>query len=913
MKQHFYSRVPSRIAMFYKSNGFDTFACSEDVSRDLIEKDLAILLEQRLSPEELGLLRNDKLSPVYCHFSTKDGDFIESCVSFLNSDYTGERSSYLVHSLLFDEKEEKLAHYNDKYKTIIKDMYINDLSSFDITSPQAKPDRMYPEKAWKNEDLSEPIKWLIERFDALTLKKLIFALTLAICGKYKSVYVVIPNGENTDVAVKFFNSIIMIFPYHMRKYLSFVSRVHDFNKYSGFKFKIMSDKMGIAPQNKGVTINFISNLTYNIKDSDLKIAGIIPDFLYRLINHDEERYAFFNFVNRIVTTIPDFKGLDIKVLVELVSLFRSSCGFYEEKTVLPDDDSIMNYLNIYEKYRDGLTDEYRMNGMMAFKRYPNNYVLIPRTVFNKLTKIYPDEIAGTKHIIMNVCLDLIHTDLMRSQLFAFIRSSYDAEDEESKESILKNLANVLYGGFLLSPIIEMFKKYFDTQKEEIREIILRKLFLSIRTNEIQQPLFEFVSEKYNIFTESEKELFYNVAAEHLPEGDELAKNLLNLCDTHILEEPDELKNYYSKALCKVLLKEDKTKEKLLLPLVSASSGFTFYEITKVVFTSWRKRKIATEFITLSCKGTLAERVTKIVKMWELVQNEIEDNLMKKFINAVIDGFDANPCQCEVGEIFDAQVNLVLGLQMVDNPLSDSFALEFNTQVINKLLKKALVDVFKSPTPEAVEKVVNYAQYNEIIKQEPNYPALELYLKIKEAIKVLDYDLLFNSLDEIMKYKEVTKKVATYLSIDVINKYNNETFDDLINENLLICYVVTNKLRYNQYRFSNVYDNLIEMMNKVLGEDVYKMKVQEYTCILIKKIIEIAIKLEKVNNEYKEDVRNNENGLSPVIKDIFKKYGMKQLKLIYQPLKPSQDFDKYVQSQTKGMKSTAGLFAKVVKV
>ena len=146
MKQHFYSRVPSRISMYYKSNGFDTFVCSENVDREFVEKDLAILLEQRLSPEELSLLRNQKLAPVYCHFSTKDEVFVESCVSFLNSDYTGERSSYLIHSLIFNEEEERLAHFNDKYQTISEDSFIKNLDSFDIVSPKAQPIKDYPEK-----------------------------------------------------------------------------------------------------------------------------------------------------------------------------------------------------------------------------------------------------------------------------------------------------------------------------------------------------------------------------------------------------------------------------------------------------------------------------------------------------------------------------------------------------------------------------------------------------------------------------------------------------------------------------------------------------------------------------------------------------------------------------------------------
>ncbi|MBO4666652.1 MAG: hypothetical protein J5666_00795 [Bacilli bacterium] len=917
MKQHFYSRVPSRIAMFYKSNGFDTFACSTGIQQEFVEKDLAILLEQRLSPEEMALLRNNELNPVYCHFATKDKVFVESCISFLNSDYTGERSSYLINSLVFNEKEEKLAHYNDKYQTLNKDLFIQKLDSFDITSPQARPIRDYPELAWKNKNVEESIKWLQENFEQMTFKKFIFSFVLALCGKYKSVYVVLPKNDNPDYTLKFFNSVIQILPYHMRKFVSFVSRVNDFNKYPGFKLKIISDALGAAPLNKGVTINLVSNMVFGIKDSDYKIAGNVPDFLYRLITHDEERYAFFDFVDRIMENDPEIKELDIKVLIDFVFLFRASSSLYEEKNVLPNDDSMLQYLSIYEKYCEGLTDEYRMNGMMAFRRYPRDYMIIPRTVFNKLIKIYPTEIPGTKHIIMNVCLDLIHTDLMRPLLFNFIKSCYDTEDKDTQESIMKNLANVLYGGFLFAPIIELFKKCFDEQTQEIRDIILEKLFLTIRTPEIQVPLFEFVSEKYDSFNHKEKVLFYSVVAEHLPEGDELARQLLRLCDDHIIKEDDELRDSYAKGLCNVLLSENKQGTRLLLPVVSESSGFTFYEITKVVFTAWRKRKIATEFIALSCKGTLTERVDKIVKMWELAQNDIEDSLMKKFINSVIEGFDQNPCQSDIEEIFSSQVKLVMGLQMVNNPLSDSFVSTFNQEVINKLLKGALLNVFKSQNPDSVERVVRYASQNPAVMDTPNYQALPLYLDIKNAINNLDYPKLFKSLVEICKYNELTKRIANYSTIDIYNALPHETDEELLTEKVVLALITFNKLRYNHLRFSSVYDSIFEQIDKNHQEEENnKLVIQASTCRLVKVLFEVAIKIESIasiDDLIKEDVRQNDTGVANCGKEIFKKYGKAQLKVILQSSGANDDFSKFINASTKNLKSSASLFAKVLKV
>ena len=917
MKQHFYSRVPSRISMYYKSNGFDTFACSENVDREFVEKDLAILLEQRLSPEELSLLRNQKLAPVYCHFSTKDEVFVESCVSFLNSDYTGERSSYLIHSLIFNEEEERLAHFNDKYQTISEDSFIKNLDSFDIVSPKAQPIKDYPEKEWINKETTDNISWLQESFDQMTFKRFIFSLILAMCGKYKSVFVVLPKNDDPEYTLKFFNSVIEILPYHMRHHLSFVSRINDFNKYSSFKLKVISDSLGTAPVNKGVTINFVSNMAFGIKDNDYKIAGNVPDFLYRLISHDEERFAFFDFMKNIIEKVEDVKYLDIKVLIDLVFLFRISCGLYEEKSVAPDDDSIFRYLTIYEKYAGGMSDEYRMNGMTYFRRYPLNYMMIPRNIFSKLTKIYQNDIPGTKHIIMNVCLDLIHTDLMRQPLFNFIKGCYESEDDETKDAIIKNLANVLYGGFLIAPIMEFFKKHFKNQNEENRSIILEKIFLSIRTVEIQQPLFDFVSEKYNSFTQKEKELFYNVAAEHLPEGDELSRQLLNLCDKHIVNEPEKLKEAYSKGLCKVLLTEDKQGSRLLLPVVSESNGFTFYEITKVMFSTWKNRKIVNDFITLSCKGTLTDRVGKIIKMWEFAQDEIEDKSMNKFINSVIKGFKDNPCQCDVEEIFDAQVKLVIGLQSVNNTLCDYFVSKFNKGVINELLKDALANVFKSHNPDSVERVVRYASQNEEVSNSPSYGSLPLYLELKNGIKNNDYVAIFTALDKLNEYNELTKRIANYLMTDIYNRLTLEGDDDVLQEKVVLILLSFNKLKFGHIRFSSVYDTLFEMIDKHhQEEETDKLLMQELICRLVKLLFSVAINIEKENNiseEIKEDVRQGESGIANCGKEVFKKYGKSQLKIVLQSSGADGDFSKYIFNSTKGLKSSASLFAKVVKI
>ena len=48
-KQHFYSRVPARISMYNRADSFDTFAHSEGLDREFIERELAPVYENKLN------------------------------------------------------------------------------------------------------------------------------------------------------------------------------------------------------------------------------------------------------------------------------------------------------------------------------------------------------------------------------------------------------------------------------------------------------------------------------------------------------------------------------------------------------------------------------------------------------------------------------------------------------------------------------------------------------------------------------------------------------------------------------------------------------------------------------------------------------------------------------------------------
>ena len=104
-KQHFYSRVPARGSLYNRADGFDTFAHSQGLSREFIERELSAVYENKLTKQDGEAIRTGKMPAVYSQSCLKSGALVQSCVSYLPKDYTGERSAYLCHSLILSEEE----------------------------------------------------------------------------------------------------------------------------------------------------------------------------------------------------------------------------------------------------------------------------------------------------------------------------------------------------------------------------------------------------------------------------------------------------------------------------------------------------------------------------------------------------------------------------------------------------------------------------------------------------------------------------------------------------------------------------------------------------------------------------------------------------------------------------------------
>ena len=63
-EQHFYSRVPAKVSMYNKYDSFDTFAHSAGLTREFVERDLALVYADKLSKNEVALVPSDSKAEV---------------------------------------------------------------------------------------------------------------------------------------------------------------------------------------------------------------------------------------------------------------------------------------------------------------------------------------------------------------------------------------------------------------------------------------------------------------------------------------------------------------------------------------------------------------------------------------------------------------------------------------------------------------------------------------------------------------------------------------------------------------------------------------------------------------------------------------------------------------------------------
>ncbi len=731
-QQHLYSRVPARMSAFNRTDGFDTFAYSENITRDFIETELASVYDNKPTKEDAALIVEDKLPPVFCQKTANDGQLIQSCISFLKKDYTGERSSYLVHSLVMEGAESEQALNSPDSVIFNKALFRTDLNGIDFNALDTVPDSAMPELKYTSVK-SEDISFVTKEYDSTMMRRTLYALIMAACGKTKNIYISLPAklDEFSEKSLRFINAVLQVFPYHIRPLLSFATYVSDPARFSSFRIKCIPENLPAPPAAKGYSLRFTAREAIGFTDEAVSTSIFLVNFFYSLFDNDAVRREFLNYASHVVNNSEAMRKPSTKNLNELVFMFQQCCGLYQENVVLPNDDKVYEFVCIYDKNRMALSDEYRAQALKCLWRYPNNRLAIPKNVFSKVSSIYPDETVASKRTVMNIVLELIHTDIMRDKLFTFIKANYQGEDEQTKNTINEDLSRVYYGGFLQAPILQFFSQNFKSEPENTRDIVVEKLLLTIRTPAIQPAVLEFFDMHYDALTASQKEKFYTTFYSMMPECDELVIRMTDIVDKHILSESDDFKKRVGDKICELAEANQKRKEPKLVPMLAQKDGFCADTLLKKVFGEWSGRKVFEDYVNavwerstdikITSVAALADKAGEIKKetadrLFAIIKNLFETSNTKIGLTTLINAYN----EIEAKETFDE----------VHRTLRDGIC----SECIIPAVRKAVPEAFnRKVDPDGIAKLCDFAKNKKAITESEEYKPMLDYSAVLDAL------------------------------------------------------------------------------------------------------------------------------------------------------------------------------------
>lgn len=768
--QHFYSRVPARVSMYHKADGFDTFAHSEGLERDFIENDLSVVYQNKLAKGDVDSVRRGEYPSVYLQYPFRDGRLVQSCTTYLPLDYTGERSAYLTHSLVMEEQEVVELFFNSDALMLNPEMFVKDISEFNITSPTTTPNRDYPTVDYRPLSLEKDN--FTEKYSPETVKSFIYAIILAMRGKGKNIFFRLPAKEEfiSEEAVKFINRITSVLPYSFRQSLSFVTYITDFAQYPNFKIKCISEKCGEFQSSRGIFIDFEANLVVGVTEDDLLENKTLINFFYYLLDNDAVRERFIEYMEHALTVIPTLQASNIKILNDLVFLFYSTCGQFSESAILPNDNTLYELFCIYDKYRAILEPEYKDNLYRALMRYPTTHTAIPKNIFAKLSKLYPMENENAKKVAMTAVLELIHTDIMREKLFSFIKANYSEESAQSKALINEDLARVFYGGFLQSQLIEFFSSNFASEPVETKDIIVERFYLAIRTASISNKIIEFIDVHYDSFTKKQKDAFYDTFFEMIPEVDDLAVSLVKLVNKHIESESAEVISEFISRLTEML---DKDKYCKIMGLLVSCDGYCKHETQNLIFHEWSTRKIYAEYIKNLARASFLNKSQDIIFV---LSNYISEspNQVEKLIEQIEFIYASDIGKVSLGEWLD---------------LDDSFAVlkasiysELKEKLIYKAVKASMGDAFKvCYGRELMARAYEYCKKNPALCDCDGYFTLNKYYRAIDAIEQKNATEAFTALCGIDENSPSRIDMAEYIRTFIYGKQSQDFEKNMLAE------------------------------------------------------------------------------------------------------------------------------------
>lgn len=864
-EQHFYSRVPARISMYNKYDSFDTFAHSAGLTREFIERDLALVYADKLNKNDVALVRRGEIAPVYYQCLVKNGSLVQGCITYLPLDYTKERSSYLTHTLVFGEEERKCLLYNSDKTIFNSEMYKQDISDFDITNPLATPNSDYPTVQYQYQDINT-VQGCLKKYDSEFVKNFIGSILLSLCKKGKNVYFKLDanDQEVSLMALKIINELVSILPYNLRSSLSFITYLNDPTKYPTFKLKCLSSSVAEVSLEKGIFFDFQTKLITSLPHEDIVSNKTLINFFYSLLENNEVRVEFLNYINKIVEVFPNTQNLNLKTLSDLVFLFCTTSGFFMEEQILPTDEQVYEAFCVYDKYRNALNDEYRITIYKSLKRYVNRHVAIPKDIFSKVMRLYPGDIKSAKRIVMNVVLELIHTDIMREKLFVFISNNYLDEDDDIKEVINADLCRVFYGGFMQNNILKFFNNNFENEPLVTKDQIVEKLLLSIRTLSIQNSILEFFDKYYDCLSKDHLAAFYNTFFEMLVECDDLASSLVNLINKHISKENENVQESIRERLIKVLEADYHKREHLMLPILMKETGFCIDAVIIKIFGDWSNRKIFVEYLDILKEKTLLDKTNILTNNILLVQ-DLSEIVCNKLIDNLPEIYENNIGRDLLYDWIEADA-LVKDAMLIKNNQVLQFLLN---NIIVEGISKSLKDIFRIKyRTDGLEVILAYAKENAILRTKEEYKLVSNYVSMTEYIsnnKIAEAFTIFNNLPE---DKKIRSYIADHINTCIVDRKNyiESFYYDMMIQELKTGVINLDKL-YLQYK--DIYKREYFLIN---GTNANSKKAGSDAVVrTLNQIFEVCYEVSKVNGSLKELICKDESKLKVCIIDFMNNY------------------------------------------
>ena len=797
-KQHLYTRVPAKLSMFKKELSYDTFAVSKGINEAYIKENLQKLCDYRQSPNEKDYILNDSMPNIYMsYFSRKTGELIQTCISFLPNDFTGEKHGFFAHSLVLNGEETEKIIKDPASSLITTSNFIHELDKTGVDFEGEKPAVDYPAISYNIAPCKDPA-CLVEEYDNTMLKELIYAFLGATSKGNKTINIDLGTDDLrrfSDDSVDFLNSFFSIFPFHLRSKLTYVTYTADIKKspMTFFKVRFVKDlDRQVVSSKQSFSFNFAKKTVIGVKteDTGYKKASREVDFMFNLLSDKTKREDFLNFFDRVVPTAAEYR---YEWLSSIILMYCRICECYEDDVILPNDDTVLELLNVYEKYRKLLTVTERCRVLGALNRYAEAKTVIPPQIFTKIRKIYISEPVPCKEVIMDVILTLIHTDGMRDKLFMFIKQTYPLETPAAREKISENLARVFYGQFLQTQILSLFSEYFDQESPATKVVILEKVVASVRSEQIQDQVIAFLDKYYMHLAPKLRNKVRSELYKELPEADKLTAKIINLFENHFLEEDEKTRERQIRSIFLRIEKAERTGNHKLIDIIMGD----LYdlkpmstELLKIILIDVKNVRVFEYLMKKMLSGKHLRGVHDAIAIIYGNYNELPPETESALREGVTQLIIVNEERCNLFDYID-----------LDNSMRETLAGMNSrpaTELYNKLYKKYICRIVNDKIGDAFRNDLN---------ENCLTVAHDFIIGKKEYISSACYDSLMKlkRIYDAMEAHETGKAVEIYTELNVPGEYRpaasgmlSTFFDKMYTDDPRSPRELTDKLEYEYF-------------------------------------------------------------------------------------------------------------------